>query len=77
MAPVPKTGPIKYSVRIEGHRTSISLEPAFWDEIKRLADGRGLSLNALIAEIDANRTTNLSSALRLYVLDVLKGDAER
>jgi predicted DNA-binding ribbon-helix-helix protein len=70
----------KRSVTIDGHRTSVSLEDAFWTELAALAHARSLSLNALIAEIDHARaaagggggSTNLSSALRLHVLDALK-----
>ena len=67
--------PVKRSVRIDGHRTSLSLEPEFWDELKRLAAARSLSLTALIAAIDHGRaTTNLSSAIRVHVLNALKGN---
>jgi predicted DNA-binding ribbon-helix-helix protein len=64
----------KRSVSIDGHRTSVSLEDAFWTELSAIAERRGLSLNGLVAEIDHNRGTpgNLSSALRLYVLDDLR-----
>ena len=70
----------KRSVTIDGHRTSISLEDAFWAELSELARARGLSLNALVAEVDRSRSLapgdnsggNLSSALRLHVLDALK-----
>jgi predicted DNA-binding ribbon-helix-helix protein len=63
----------KRSVRIAGHRTSLSLEAAFWDRLKGIAESRGLSLNKLIAEIDTARTAaanpaNLSSAIRVFVL---------
>jgi predicted DNA-binding ribbon-helix-helix protein len=59
----------KRSVMIAGHATSVSLEPEFWDELRALATVRGLSLNALIAEIDAGRgARNLSSALRVHAL---------
>jgi predicted DNA-binding ribbon-helix-helix protein len=63
----------KRSVTIDGHRTSVSLEDAFWQELAAIATARGLSLNALVAEIDHARPApgNLSSALRLYVLDAL------
>ncbi|WP_163268136.1 ribbon-helix-helix domain-containing protein [Chelativorans alearense] len=69
--------PQKRSVTIRGHRTSFSLEDAFYRELERLARKRGLSVAALIAGIDAARTgdTNLSSALRLYVLDEVKREA--
>lgn len=64
----------KRSVVLAGHRTSISLEEEFWSALREVAAARGLSLNALIARIDADRTarptpTNLSSALRLHVLE--------
>lgn len=66
-------GIVKRSVAIAGHRTSVSLEEPFWDELKRIASERGLSLNGLIAEIDAKRArTNLSSAIRLEILADLK-----
>lgn len=59
-------------MRIAGHRTSLSLEAAFWEELKDIAVKRGLSMNQLVAEIDKERAGNLSSALRLFVLDSLK-----
>jgi predicted DNA-binding ribbon-helix-helix protein len=65
----------KRSVTIDGHHTSVSLEDAFWTELSALSQARGLSLNALVAEIDRDRRqdqTNLSSALRLHVLQELK-----
>lgn len=64
----------KHSITIAGHRTSLSLEDAFWDELKRLAAERGQTLSGLVTEIDNNRDlkTNLCSALRLYVLDAIK-----
>ena len=61
----------KYSVMISGHRT-ISLEPEFWEEIKRLAKEENISVAALVADIDNSRNGNLSSALRLFVLKKLK-----
>ncbi|WP_375457692.1 ribbon-helix-helix domain-containing protein [uncultured Enterovirga sp.] len=63
-------GITKRSLSIAGHRTSISLEAPFWDELGRIARDRGLSVPALVAEIDAGRGAgNLSSALRVYVLE--------
>lgn len=62
------SGAIKRSVLIAGHRTSISLEPEFWDALKEVAASKGRSINGLITEIDRDRTTNLSSALRVYLL---------
>lgn len=65
--------PVKRSVTIAGHETSISLEPVFWDQLSAAATARGLPLNALIAQIDAERIValrppNLGSALRVWVL---------
>jgi predicted DNA-binding ribbon-helix-helix protein len=62
----------KRSVMIAGHATSVTLEEAFWQELRRLARCRGLSLNALIGTVDGARRGNLSSALRLLVLDGLR-----
>ena len=63
---------IKRSVRIAGHPTSVSLEDAFWDALRTIAAERRLSLNALIAEVDAARESgaagNLSSAIRVHIL---------
>lgn len=67
----------KRSIVIAGHRTSLSLEQPFWDALKEIAARRGLSLARLIAEIDATRSGNLSSAARLYVLDALRAAASR
>ena len=60
----------KRSVAIRGHRTSFSIEQPFYDDLLAIADERGLSLAALVAEIDAARPrdANLSSALRIHVL---------
>ena len=63
---------LKRSVTIAGHATSVTLEGAFWDQLKAAAMARGVALNTLIADIDARRgENNLSSALRLYVLGLL------
>ena len=59
----------KRSVMIAGHATSLSLEEAFWRDLREVARRRGLSLNALVASVDAERPGNLSSALRVFVLD--------
>ena len=60
---------VKRSVRIAGHATSISLEAAFWRGLCEIAAARHQSVNALVAAIDATRGGNLSSAIRLFVLD--------
>ena len=62
----------KRSIRIARHNTSISLEPEFWAELKRIAAAERISLNKLVAKIDAARLGNLSSALRVFVLKRLK-----
>jgi len=63
----------KRSVKIAGHLTSISLEQPFWDALKAIAESEDLSLNQLVTRIDAGRgENNLSSALRLYVLQDLQ-----
>jgi predicted DNA-binding ribbon-helix-helix protein len=59
----------KRSLSIAGHRTSISLEEAFWEALRRLAARRGLSVAGIVAEIDAARgPANLSSAIRVHLL---------
>lgn len=62
----------KRSVSIAGHLTSVSIEQPFWDELSHIAKREGIPPSALIARIDKERETNLSSALRLYVLYHLK-----
>ena len=61
---------VKRSVVVAGHKTSVSLEDAFWHALKEIARERSASLRGLVAEIDAKRRGgNLSSAVRLFVLD--------
>ncbi len=63
---------VKRSLAIAGHRTSISLEDAFWRRLQAIAGERGLSVSALVAEIDAGRgEANLSSAIRVHVLEAV------
>jgi predicted DNA-binding ribbon-helix-helix protein len=62
----------KRSVKLSGHRTSISIEDEFWDELKRIADMENLTMSDLLSRIDADRPGNLSSAARLYVLKSLQ-----
>ena len=66
----------KRSVEIAGHRTSLSLEQAFWRALKRIAARDGVSINKLIERIDRERGGNLSSAVRVYVLERLEAEAE-
>jgi len=65
-----KSPVIKRSIVIAGHKTSVSLEDAFWKGLKEIAGDRDLTLSDLVASIDTDRRHgNLSSAIRLYVLD--------
>jgi predicted DNA-binding ribbon-helix-helix protein len=65
-----KSPVVKRSIVIAGHKTSVSLEDAFWKGLKEIATGRGLTLSQMVGEIDSARAQgNLSSALRLFVLD--------
>jgi len=67
------SGPVKRSMTIAGHQTSISLEPPFWTALESAARTRGLPLSALVAQIDADRvdagaTANLASVIRCWLL---------
>jgi predicted DNA-binding ribbon-helix-helix protein len=68
---------VKRSIVVGGHKTSVSLEEAFWNGMKEISGARGMTLSELVGEIDANRHQgNLSSAIRLFVLDHFKSRAE-
>lgn len=62
--------PIKHSLTLRGHRTSVSLEEEFWQAFRQIASEKGRAINDLAAEIDEARgtETGLASAIRLYVL---------
>jgi len=66
--------PVKRSVTLKGHRTSVSLEQVFWHEFQRIAAAQGKSVNALASELDAARTppASLASAIRVFVLRDVK-----
>jgi predicted DNA-binding ribbon-helix-helix protein len=65
-----KSPVVKRSIVIAGHKTSVSLEDAFWKGLKEIAGGRDMTLSDLVATIDTDRQHgNLSSAIRLFVLD--------
>jgi len=65
-----KSPVVKRSIVIAGHKTSVSLEDAFWKGLKEIAGGRDMTLSDLVAAIDSERRHgNLSSAIRLFVLD--------
>ena len=65
-----KSPVVKRSIIIDGHKTSVSLEDAFWSELKEIAHRRRASVSELVTQIDHTRQqANLSSAIRLYVLE--------
>lgn len=68
------SGPVKRSIMIAGHATSVSLEPVFWSALARAAEGESLPINALVARIDAERVAlpdppNLASAIRVWLFE--------
>ena len=76
MSEAPYHPPVKRSVEIAGHKTSISLEPLFWDLLRQAAAREGLPLNALIARIDEERIRaetppGLAGAIRLWLVSNL------
>jgi len=65
-----KSSIVKRSVAIAGHKTSVSLEDAFWSDLRKIANAQNATLSNVLAEIDKKRQQgNLSSAIRLFVLD--------
>lgn len=66
--------PQKHSLTLHGHRTSVSLEPEFWQAFRTIAEERSMPLNALAAEVDAARGVDrgLASAIRVYVLEYVR-----
>ncbi|MEW4466367.1 ribbon-helix-helix domain-containing protein [Parasphingorhabdus sp. JC815] len=70
--------PVKRSITIAGHQTSITLEPLFWDLLKNSAEKRGLPINALVAQIDVQRLDaseppGLATAIRLWLVHDMLG----
>lgn len=63
----------KHSLVIAGHETSVTLEDAFWSALQAIAAHRGISTNGLVSEIDRDRGGNLSSAIRVFVLETISG----
>ncbi|MEQ9041521.1 MAG: ribbon-helix-helix domain-containing protein [Silicimonas sp.] len=63
--------PVKHSLTLRGHRTSVSLEAEFWQAFRKIAAEKGRAINDLAAEIDERRgtETGLASAIRIYVLN--------
>ena len=71
-----KSPVVKRSIVIAGHKTSVSLEDAFWTSLKEIATSRAMTLSELVASIDTGRQHgNLSSAIRLFVLDHFRSGA--
>ena len=71
--------PVKRSLTLKGHRTSVSLEDEFWVEFRRMSTKKSIPINALASEIDVNRTADigLASAIRLYVLATIKAERDQ
>ena len=71
-----KSAVVKRSIVVAGHKTSVSIEEAFWNGTKEISALRNMTLSKLVGEIDGNRQRgNLSSAIRLFVLDYFKNRA--
>ena len=71
-----KSPVVKRSIVVAGHKTSVSLEEAFWNGMKEISGLRDMTLSELVGEIDSNRQQgNLSSAIRLFVLDYFRARA--
>jgi predicted DNA-binding ribbon-helix-helix protein len=72
-----KSRVVKRSIVIAGHKTSVSLEDQFWDALREIATARGTAVGTLVSSIDADRKHgNLSSAIRLFVLDHYRAQAD-
>lgn len=77
MTPAPYHPPVKRSVEIAGHKTSISLEPLFWGMLRAAAEAEGVPVNALVARIDAERIATdtppgLAGAIRVWLVQDLR-----
>jgi len=74
---MPRSWP-KRTIRVDGYKTCIALEPAFWDGLKEIAVGRGVTVSELVSSINLERQhTNLTSAVRLFVLGHYRGLEKR
>ena len=79
--PSPYHPPVKRSVEIAGHKTSISLEPLFWTMLKQAAEDEGVPVNALVARIDAERIASptppgLAGAIRVWLVERMQSGKE-
>ena len=72
-----KSSIVKRSIIIGGHKTSVSLEDAFWTDLKNIAHTQQTTLSELVTKIDQTREGNLSSAIRLFVLDHFRNEDKR
>jgi predicted DNA-binding ribbon-helix-helix protein len=73
-----KSSVAKRSIVVDGHKTSVSLDDAFWNDLKEIAHARQLTLSELVAGIDATRKkANLSSAIRLFVLEHFQNEGKQ
>jgi predicted DNA-binding ribbon-helix-helix protein len=70
------SGPVKRSITIAGHRTSVSLEPVFWSLLTEAAEAEGKSIGGLVTSIDEGRSANLSSAIRTWLVERLRSDSK-
>ena len=71
-----KSSVVKRSISVGGHKTNISLEDAFWDGLREIAHSRDMTISAIVADIDMRRRhANLSSAVRLFVLEQTQAQA--
>jgi predicted DNA-binding ribbon-helix-helix protein len=82
MEATPYHPPVKYSVTINGHQTSISLEPMFWDMLRAAAEARGKAINQLVSDIDAERIKSvtppgLAGAIRIWLVTNMLMSHER
>jgi len=69
--------PVKHSLTLRGHRTSVSLEAEFWDQFRKIATERNQTLNGLAIEIDESRgDVGLASAIRVFILNTLIDQSE-
>ena len=73
-----KSPVVKRSIVIAGHKTSVSLEAGFWKALREIADARQMTLSDMVAAIDSGRQhANLSSAIRLFVLDHYRSEVKK
>ena len=73
-----KSSVVKRSIVIDGHKTSVSLEDAFWTDLKKIAHTQQVTLSELVTKIDGTREqSNLSSAIRLFVLHHFRNEDKR